>query len=312
MGRQVRQGVITKRAPSPNAEISVEGLWVVSDRTRNVLGSNEIRSIVTRQRAKVKKAISDSMARAYDRSGLRKITRQLFENATQNFAVFISYSRSSGTIQVKAVWNAPTIPYFFAQLFGADPHDIPNAFGRGNDFGRGGQFRGRFHPGNKARNFIRLDRQSNTDITEAFNDALANPTAQAEKLQRQAGRQVEAEIQTALRRAIAPPRAPRPTPVTTAPGPTVRIPAAPAPRVPRVGRRVVPAVTGRPRLSPFRIRKTLRKAGLSPRQARAAQPTVAAAADPLSALTGVLLGAGLVRQRSPLRAFFRQFGITRS
>jgi hypothetical protein len=37
---------------------------------------------------------------------------------------------------------------------GTKPHDIPNAFGWGHDFGIGGRFDGRFHPGTKPHPFF--------------------------------------------------------------------------------------------------------------------------------------------------------------
>lgn len=37
---------------------------------------------------------------------------------------------------------------------GTVPHDIPNAFGWGPEFGIGGRFDGRFHPGTKANRFL--------------------------------------------------------------------------------------------------------------------------------------------------------------
>lgn len=38
---------------------------------------------------------------------------------------------------------------------GARPHNIPNAFGYGPDFGVGGRFSGMFHPGNRPNPFFR-------------------------------------------------------------------------------------------------------------------------------------------------------------
>jgi hypothetical protein len=45
-------------------------------------------------------------------------------------------------------------PYAAAVHEGAEPHDIPNAFGFGPDFGIGGRFDGKFHPGNAANPFL--------------------------------------------------------------------------------------------------------------------------------------------------------------
>lgn len=47
------------------------------------------------------------------------------------------------------------VPYAVYLEEGTSPHDIPNAFGRGERFGIGGRFDGKFHPGStKHKNFI--------------------------------------------------------------------------------------------------------------------------------------------------------------
>lgn len=47
------------------------------------------------------------------------------------------------------------VPYAVYLEEGTSPHDIPNAFGRGEMFGIGGRFDGKFHPGStKHKNFI--------------------------------------------------------------------------------------------------------------------------------------------------------------
>jgi hypothetical protein len=45
-------------------------------------------------------------------------------------------------------------PYDLYIHEGADPHDIPNAFGYGPTFGIGGRFDGKFHPGNRAYKYL--------------------------------------------------------------------------------------------------------------------------------------------------------------
>lgn len=53
-----------------------------------------------------------------------------------------------GQVTVTAPWAAD-------QEFGTTPHNIPNAFGWGPDFGIGGRFGGFFHPGNPAVHFLK-------------------------------------------------------------------------------------------------------------------------------------------------------------
>lgn len=45
--------------------------------------------------------------------------------------------------------------YAAAHELGADPHNIPEAFGRPRPFGEHGRFEGKFHPGNKAEPYLR-------------------------------------------------------------------------------------------------------------------------------------------------------------
>jgi len=47
-----------------------------------------------------------------------------------------------------------TCPYALFVEMGAGPHNIPNAFGWGPNFGTHGRFNGKFHPGNKAQHFL--------------------------------------------------------------------------------------------------------------------------------------------------------------
>lgn len=63
--------------------------------------------------------------------------------------------------------TAPYAPYLNE---GTTPHDIPNSFGLGENFGIGGKFNGKFHPGSvKWMGFIDDDSRENTVIGYALN-----------------------------------------------------------------------------------------------------------------------------------------------
>jgi hypothetical protein len=47
-----------------------------------------------------------------------------------------------------------TVPYAEWVVFGAEPHNIPNAFGWGPNVGTHGRFDGKWHPGNKPNPFM--------------------------------------------------------------------------------------------------------------------------------------------------------------
>lgn len=47
------------------------------------------------------------------------------------------------------IFDGNKTPYLDALQKGSKPHDIPNAFGYGIEFGVGGRFSGKFHPGSK-------------------------------------------------------------------------------------------------------------------------------------------------------------------
>lgn len=59
-------------------------------------------------------------------------------------------ARSEGII----AWATADAPWAEVQELGGAPHDIPNSFGRGPEFGIGGRFGGMFHPGNPATHFL--------------------------------------------------------------------------------------------------------------------------------------------------------------
>ncbi len=57
--------------------------------------------------------------------------------------------------QIKVFLSGSKVRYAVYLQEGTSPHDIPNAFGRGQSFGIGGKFEGKFHPGStKHKNFI--------------------------------------------------------------------------------------------------------------------------------------------------------------
>lgn len=70
------------------------------------------------------------------------------------------------------------MPYAQWVIHGAKPHNIPNAFGYGPDFGIGGQFDGFFHPGNKPNDFpwkawLAVSSQVKKEVVDALSEALS-------------------------------------------------------------------------------------------------------------------------------------------
>lgn len=51
--------------------------------------------------------------------------------------------------EIKIFLSGSEVPYAVYLEEGTAPHDIPNAFGRGETFGIGGKFDGKFHPGSR-------------------------------------------------------------------------------------------------------------------------------------------------------------------
>ncbi len=51
--------------------------------------------------------------------------------------------------EIKIFLSGSEVPYAVYLEEGTAPHDIPNAFGRGMEFGIGGKFDGKFHPGSR-------------------------------------------------------------------------------------------------------------------------------------------------------------------
>lgn len=64
----------------------------------------------------------------------------------------------------------PIFPYI---EWDTEAHDIPNAFGRGPDFGIGGRFEGKFHPGTTGQHpFSRAALQVETEVPKLAQSAL--------------------------------------------------------------------------------------------------------------------------------------------
>ncbi len=60
---------------------------------------------------------------------------------------YATYTRYEGGNSFSLVFQGAFAPYVTWLEEGTGPHDIPNAFGMGPDFGIGGRFDGKFHPG---------------------------------------------------------------------------------------------------------------------------------------------------------------------
>lgn len=57
------------------------------------------------------------------------------------------FGDSKFTLTINTNENKFGAPYAVYLNEGSLPHDIPNAFGRGEEYGIGGRFSGKFHPG---------------------------------------------------------------------------------------------------------------------------------------------------------------------
>lgn len=77
----------------------------------------------------------------------------IFPYDTGNLKKYTHYFRTQDGYCIKI--NSVYAPYAEALENGSKPHDIPNSFGRGYNYGIGGRFDGYFHPGStKHMNFI--------------------------------------------------------------------------------------------------------------------------------------------------------------
>ena len=119
MADNVRAPDITQaRPPGPNQQVRLEARYALRDRVIDTLGNSEIRRALTNLQGRIKKVISESIARSYAASGLARQHNKLYSHATVNFHVEVDYSSGSGIVDIRAIWHDPQIPYFYIHLFG--------------------------------------------------------------------------------------------------------------------------------------------------------------------------------------------------
>lgn len=84
------------------------------------------------------------------------IKRQdFFPFRTGNLKYHATFGNMLGSKSYRIHFSGTVAPYVEYLEEGTKPHDIPNAFGFGYDFGIGGRFDGKFHPGStKHKGFI--------------------------------------------------------------------------------------------------------------------------------------------------------------
>lgn len=81
---------------------------------------------------------------------LASIKRQgWFPYKTGNLRDNATYGRLKSKNVYEITFDTTIAPYIPYLEYGTEPHDIPNAFGNGENFGVGGKFDGKFHPGSK-------------------------------------------------------------------------------------------------------------------------------------------------------------------
>jgi len=149
-----QQGILETPSKSIGARVSAK--FKLSQEAVNLLGIHAIRRAVTAELTDVHAAISNSVFRAYARSGLRVISGALLNTATRNFGVDIIV-RAGGVIIIDATWFDPQIPYFFYQLFGWPK-------GKARKDGRTW--------GHKPRGFIKFDGQARNQISGIMRSAI--------------------------------------------------------------------------------------------------------------------------------------------
>ena len=96
--------------------------YLVDDKVIAILGIGGVQSAIRNALEPIRKEISRSVVRKFKQafaSAPNKgiISGDLLANATQNFNVFLLMR--GRRIIVRAIWRAPTIPYFFAHLHGS-------------------------------------------------------------------------------------------------------------------------------------------------------------------------------------------------
>ena len=129
MAKSIRAGRITGAKPVPGGIISVEVEYPIAEETVKTLGINQIVTLANSIKPSIQASIGRSVGRSWRLAQLTRRTGKLIANALRNFQVIIDSGTLSNRIEITAIWNAPTIQYFFAQLFGRPeinlaPHDF--------------------------------------------------------------------------------------------------------------------------------------------------------------------------------------------
>lgn len=150
MAKLIKNLNISGKKPTPGGIVSIEAQWFLdTDRLIGVLSRAEIIGVLRATASKVKLAISRSVERAYRASGLRRVSGKLIADALRNFEVRIDLVGTPAfAVEVRAIWRAPNIAYFFAQLFGRPEINLP------------------------AHDFIVFDRTAGREIQTIFNEVL--------------------------------------------------------------------------------------------------------------------------------------------
>lgn len=149
MARVVGRSNITSERPSPGGIIQVEAEWPVSQKElTDVVSAFVIRSALEVGMPAVRAAVGRSMGRAWRSSGLTRRTGRLIAQALRNFTVRLRLR--SEALAVIVVWNDPSIPHFFAQLFGRPEVNL------------------------RSHDFIIFDNTAADEIREIFNGILDN------------------------------------------------------------------------------------------------------------------------------------------
>lgn len=231
MAKAVTSRQITQPTPAGGPRIFVSARYNISPDVVEAVGAANIRTEISTldfRFGPVWRAISQSADRAYSASGLRKITRQLWRNATENFDVNVDF-QAGNVVVVLAQWRDPTIPYFFIHLFG----------------GEAGREDSRVNI--PRRNFIRYDGLASLQIKGLIDEALARQVEFArgrERARELGGRreqvavESERELNRRLRESVSAARQ--------------------APRISAAGRRI----------SPRTVRSGLRRSGIGASAAR--------------------------------------------
>lgn len=248
-----KQAILETPAPEIGARLSAR--FIVDPTVVRFLGVGAIQNAVRGTGGQVKISLSTAMRRTYDASGLGKITGRLFSHATQRFRVDIVVNQQ-GHIIADAVWNPPSIDYFFVHLFGfRGAVNVPAHARQVRIRGRRVTVNVRGHTRRMnipRRNFLKFDKQARKEIEEIFNRPLsALVKRQLERIERGEVPERVKRRPEVIRREIAVKEVER---VEVRPPARIR------------------------RLTKFRARKTLRQRGLSATKARALAEEIFSAA----------------------------------